>query len=261
MMKNVYSLGAYQVQKENFKLNIKYLSDSTGTSVQYLPVDPIRNKPLLRVMNLDRLDSNNESNPDGFYDFIEGYTVIASQGKIIFPVVEPFGSYLESQITDKNEAKKYVYHELYDSTQTVAMQFQDKNKFILEGEYQASSGSSIRLNAMNIPRGSVVVTAGGVTLIENSDYTVDYNMGIVTIINQSIIDSGTNVSVSLENQSMFSTQRKTLLGLDLNYAFNKDFNVGATVMHFSEKPLTEKVNIGDELINNTIWGMLSLIHI
>lgn len=255
MMKNVYSLGAYQVQKENFKLNIKYLSDSTGTSVQYLPVDPIRNKPLLRVMNLDRLDSNNESNPDGFYDFIEGYTVIASQGKIIFPVVEPFGSYLESQITDKNEAKKYVYHELYDSTQTVAMQFQDKNKFILEGEYQASSGSSIRLNAMNIPRGSVVVTAGGVTLIENSDYTVDYNMGIVTIINQSIIDSGTNVSVSLENQSMFSTQRKTLLGLDLNYAFNKDFNVGATVMHFSEKPLTEKVNIGDELINNTIWGM------
>ena len=148
-----------------------------------------------------------------------------------------------------------MYHELYDSTQTVAMQFQDKNKFILEGEYQASSGSSIRLNAMNIPRGSVVVTAGGVTLIENSDYTVDYNMGIVTIINQSIIDSGTNVSVSLENQSMFSTQRKTLLGLDLNYAFNKDFNVGATVMHFSEKPLTEKVNIGDELINNTIWGM------
>lgn len=255
MMKNVYSLGAYQVQREKFKLNIKYLSDTTGTLVQYLPVDPIRNKPLLQVMNLDRLDSNNESNPDGFYDFVEGYTVVSSQGKVIFPVVEPFGSYLENKIDNKEEAKKYVYHELYDSTQTVAKQFQDKNKFVLEGEYQASSGSSIRLNAMNVPRGSVVVTAGGVTLVENSDYTVDYNMGIVTIINQSIIDSGTNVSVSLENQSMFSTQRKTLLGLDLNYAFNKDFNIGATIMHFSEKPLTEKVNIGDELINNTIWGL------
>ena len=255
MMKNVYSLGAYQVQKENFKLNIKYMNDTSGTTVQYLPVDPIRNKPLLRVMNLDRLDSNEESNPDGFYDFIEGYTVISSQGKIIFPVAEPFGSYLESQITDKEIAKKYVYKELYDSTQTVAKQFQDKNKFLMEGEYQASSGSQIRLNAMNVPRGSVVVTAGGVTLTENSDYTVDYNMGIVTIINQSIIDSGTNISVSLENQSMFSMQRKTLLGLDLNYAFNKDFNIGGTIMHFSEKPLTEKVNIGDELINNTIWGL------
>ena len=255
MMKNVYSLGAYQVQKEKFKLNIKYMSDSTGTGVQYLPADPIRSTPLLRVMNLDRLDSNDESNPDGFYDFIEGYTVISSQGKVIFPVVEPFGSYLASKISDPEQAKKFVYTELYDSTQTVAKQFQDKNKFILEGEYQASSGATIRLNAMNVPRGSVVVTAGGVTLVENSDYTVDYNMGIVTIINQSIIDSGTNVSVSLENQSMFSMQRKTLLGLDLNYAFSKDFNVGATVMHFSEKPITEKVNIGDELINNTIWGM------
>ena len=255
MMKNVYSLGAYQIQKEKFKLNIKYLSDTTGTSVQYLPVAPIRDVPLLRVMNLDRLDSNNETNPDGFYDFVEGYTIIASQGKIIFPVAEPFGSYLESKITDKTEAKKYVYKELYDSTQTVAKQFQDKNKFILEGEYQASSGSQIRLNAMNVPRGSVVVTAGGVTLIENSDYTVDYNMGIVTIINQSIIDSGTNVSVSLENQSLFSMQRKTLVGLDMNYAFNKDFNIGATLMHFSEKPLTEKVSIGEELINNTIWGL------
>ncbi|MGM9840991.1 MAG: cell surface protein SprA [Candidatus Limisoma sp.] len=255
MMKNVYSLGAYQVQKQNFKLNIKYLNDTTGTAVQYLPVEPIRSTPLLRVMNLDRLDSNNETNPDGFYDFLEGYTVVASQGKIIFPVAEPFGSYLESKIADPDDAKKYVYKELYDSTQTVAKQFQDKNKFILEGEYQASSGSQIRLNAMNVPRGSVVVTAGGVTLTENSDYTVDYNMGIVTITNQSIIDSGTNISVSLENQSLYSMQRKTLLGLDLNYAFNKDFNIGGTLMHFSEKPLTEKVSIGDELINNTIWGM------
>ncbi len=255
MMKNVYSLGAYQVQKDNFKLNIKYLSDTTGTYVQYLPVDPIRSTPLLRVMNLDRLDSNNESNPDGFYDFIDGYTILASQGKVIFPVVEPFGSYLESKITNKTEAENYVYKELYDSTQTVAKQFQDKNKFVLEGEYQASSGSQIRLNAMNVPQGSVVVTAGGVTLTENSDYTVDYNMGIVTIINQSIIDSGTSISVSLENQSLFSMQRKTLLGLDLNYAFSKDFNIGGTIMHFSEKPLTEKVSIGDELINNTIWGL------
>lgn len=255
MMKNVYSLGAYQVQKNKFKLNVKYLSDSTGVAVQYLPADPIRNKPLIQVLNVDRLDSNNEANPDGFYDFIDGYTIIASQGKVIFPVVEPFGDYLAGQLSSKADADRFCYHELYDSTQTVAKQFQDKNKFILTGEYQASSGSTIRLNAMNVPRGSVVVTAGGVTLTENSDYTVDYNMGTVTITNQSIIDSGTNISVSLENQSMYSTQRKTLLGLDMNYKFSKDFNVGATLMHFSEKPLTEKVSMGDELINNTIWGL------
>lgn len=254
MMKNVYSLGAYQVQKNKFKLNIKYLSDTTGTKINYLPVPGLNNKSLLQVMNLDRIDSNEESNPDGFFDFIDGYTIIPSTGKIIFPVVEPFGSHLAEQINNPALAEKYVYQELYDSTLVVARQYADKNKFIIDGEYMASAGSQIRLGAMNVPRGSVVVMAGGVRLTENSDYTVDYAMGIVTITNQSIIDSGQNISVTLENQSMFSTQRKTLLGLDLQYQLNKNLNIGATILHFGEKALVEKVNIGDETVNNSMMG-------
>lgn len=255
MMKNVYSLGAYQLQSKNFKLNIKYLSDTTGTEIVYLPVGPIANQSLLQVMNLDRLDNNQESNSDGFFDYVEGYTVQSSTGKIIFPVAEPFGKNLIRKIGDEALARPYAYTELYDSTLTVARQFADKNKFSLVGEYQASNGAQIRLGAMNVPRGSVVVTAGGVTLTENADYTVDYTMGIVTITNQSIIDSGTNVSVRLENQSLFSMQRKTLLGLDAQYKFSKDFTLGGTLLHFSEKALTEKVNLGDEVINNTMWGL------
>ena len=255
MMKNVYSLGAYQMSSKNFKLNIKFLSDTTGIEINYLPVGDIANQPLLQVMNLDRIDSNQESNPDGFFDYIEGYTVQSTSGRIIFPVVEPFGSHLERKIGNSQIAAQYVYKELYDSTLTVARQFADKNKYTLTGEYQASSGATIRLNAMNVPRGSVVVTAGGVVLTENSDYTVDYSLGIVTITNQSIIDSGTNISVTLENQSLYSMQRKTLMGLDAQYRFNKDLTVGGTLMHFSEKALTEKVSIGDELINNTMWGL------
>ena len=255
MMKNVYSLGANQLQPKNFKLNIKYLSDTTGIEINYLPVGEIANKPLLQVMNLDRIDSNQESNPDGFFDFIEGYTVQSQNGKIIFPVAEPFGSNLIKKIGNPDLAAPYVYQELYDSTLTVAKQFADKNKYSLTGEYQSSNGAQIRLNAMNVPRGSVVVMAGGAILQENVDYTVDYSMGIVTITNQSIIDSGTNVSVTLENQSLFSMQRKTLIGLDAQYKFNKDLTIGATLMNFSEKSLTEKVNIGDEVINNTIWGV------
>ena len=255
MMKNVYSLGAYQLQSSNFKLQIKYLSDTTGTEINYLPVAGLSNKPLLQVMNLDRLDNNQQSNSDGFFDYLEGYTVQSSSGKIIFPVAEPFGSHLAQAIGNPSIAKDYIYQELYDSTLVVARQFADKNKFMLVGEYQASAGSQIRLNAMNVPRGSVVVTAGGVVLTENSDYTVDYAMGIVTITNQSIIDSGQSISVTLENQSMFSMQRKTLLGLDLAYKFSKDFTVGATLLHYGEKALTEKVNIGDEIVNNTMWGV------
>ena len=254
-MKNVYAVGAYQIQKNNFKLNIKYLSDTTGNELTYIPAGVINGVPLLQVMNLDRLDANQETNIDGKFDYIEGYTVQSSTGKIIFPVVEPFGEHLRKKFGDDETAKQYIYTELYDSTLTVAQQFSDKNKFVLAGEYQSSSGSVIRLNATNVARGSVVVTAGGVTLTENSDYTVDYTMGTVTITNQSIIDAGTNINVSLENQSTFSMQRKTLLGLDLDYAFNKNFHIGGTVMHYGEKAIGDKVAIGSELVNNTIWGL------
>ncbi|MFQ7039174.1 MAG: cell surface protein SprA [Barnesiella sp.] len=255
MMKNVYSLNAYQVQKNKFRLNIKYLSDTTGVLLNYISEGNIKGIPLIRVMNLDRLDANQEANPDGIFDFVEGFTVLSANGKIIFPSVEPFGNYLKTKIGNDNIAKDYIFQELYDSTLTVARQFSEKNKFVMTGEYQSSSGAEIRLNAANVPRGSVVVTAGGRTLTENTDYTVDYSMGIVTIQDQSLIESGTPISVTLENQSMFSMQRKTMLGLDLNYAFSKNFNVGATIMHLSEKSLTEKVNIGDEVLNNTLWGI------
>ena len=254
MMKNVYSLGAYQIQKNNFKMNIKFLSDSTGIEIPYLPVASISNKPLIQVMGLDRIDSNGESVSDGIFDFIEGYTIQTSNGKIIFPVAEPFGENLRREINNDALAAPYVYQELYDSTLVVAKQFADKNKFTLTGQYTSGRGSTINLGAMNVPRGSVVVTAGGAVLTENSDYTVDYSMGIVTITNQSIIESGTNVSVSLENQSMFSMQRKTLMGLDAQYSFNKDLTLGGTLLHFGEKSLTEKVGIGEELINNTMFG-------
>lgn len=256
MMKNVYPLGAMNVQRSNFKMAIKYLSDTTGTEINYLPIPGLNDRSLLQVMNLDRLDSNQESNVDGFFDFIEGYTINSDRGLIIFPVAEPFGEHLVRAINNPTIAAQYAYTELYDSTLTVARQYADKNKFVLTGEYQASSGSRISLNAMNVPRGSVVVMAGGVRLTENSDYTVDYAMGYVTITNQSIIDSGQNVSVTLEDQGdLFATQRKSLLGLDLNYAFNKNFNVGATLLHYGEKALIEKVNIGEETVNNTMVGL------
>ncbi len=255
MMKNVYSLNANSVQKEKFKLDIKYLSDTTGVQLSYLPEGIFKQTTLLKMMNLDRLDDNLKTNPNGKFDFVEGYTVISQNGRIIFPVVEPFGEWLRNKIGNDEIANKYCYDELYDSTKTVAKQVAEKNKFSLTGEYKASSGSEIDLGSMNIPQGSVVVTAGGVTLTEGTDYTVDYSMGRVTIINQSIIDAGTNVSVSLESESDFSIMRKTMLGLNWKYDFSKDFQIGGTLMRLTEKPLTSKVSMGEEPLNNTLWGL------
>jgi cell surface protein SprA len=52
--------------------------------------------------------------------------------------------------------------------------------------------------------------AGGIQLVENVDYTVDYTLGRVQIINQGLLESGTPIRISLESQSLFNIQTKTL---------------------------------------------------
>ena len=256
MMRNVYSLGATSVQKDKFKLDIKLLSDTTGVYLSYIPEPGIKDKKILSLVGLDRLDNNNKIGPNGYFDYVEGYTIDAQSGRVFFPMVEPFGKGLAKAFGGNSDlAEKYVFQELYDSTRTVARQIAEKNKFLITGEYKASRNDEIQLGAMNIPRGSVVVTAGGQTLMEGSDYTVDYNSGIVKILNKSILDAGTSVNVSLESNTDYGMQRKTMFGLNFSYDFSKDFQMGGTFMHLGEKPLTTKVAMGSEPLNNTLWGL------
>ncbi|NLN30972.1 MAG: cell surface protein SprA [Bacteroidales bacterium] len=255
MMKNIYSLGSGRLETRDFELNVLYQDDKTGNAINYLPEGKLQDMILLQVMGLDNLNSQSDREADGYFDFIEGVTVMSDRGKIIFPVLEPFGSHLKKKINDNSLAEKYIFQELYDSTQTIARQMAEKNKFMLAGQYRSESGSEIRLNATNIPHGSVKVTAGGVTLSENTDYTVDYNMGTVRIINQALIESQTPIQVSLESNQFFGFQTKTLVGSHLDYRFSDNFNIGATILHLTERPYTQKVNFGEEPISNTIWGL------
>ncbi len=258
MMKNVYSLGAYQVSKANFQLQVVYQDDKNGTAINYIPETQTSKKLLLKLLRLDNLNTNNDPTPDGVFDFVEGVTINSTNGRIYFPVLEPFGSFLGKTLKDtlpSSVLEKYVFQELYDNTQTKARQSADKNKFKLKGTYESTSGSDIALNAMNVPQGSVIVTAGGRKLVENADFTVDYALGRVKIIDQGLIESGVPIKISLESNSLFSFQTKTMVGTHLNYKFSNNFNLGATVLNLTERPLTTKVNIGDEPISNTIWGI------
>ena len=255
MMKNVYYL-ASTVEKEKFRMDIKYQSDTTGTYLTYLPEEQLKQTTLLKVMGLDRLDANMKLHPNGQFDFVSGYTV--TNGRIFLPAAEPFGSYLRNYLESKglgDLADKYCFDQLYDSTKTVAKQNAEKDKFILTGQFKGTSANVISLGAAFVPEGSVVVTAGGVRLQEGSDYSVDYSAGEVTILNQSIIDAGTSVNVSLEDNTSYGMQRKTMLGMNWEYDFSKNFQLGGTLMHLTEQPMTTKVNMGDEPLNNTIWGL------
>ncbi|MGB0979470.1 MAG: cell surface protein SprA, partial [Croceimicrobium sp.] len=255
MMKNVYSLSAFQVGSEDFRLQVLYQNDETGTPVPFLPESSLRSELLLRVMDLDRLNQNNDDQPDGFFDFIPDITIYPQNGRIFFPVLEPFGSNLAEKLATDEEREQFVFQELYDSTRFVAQNETRLNKYLIKGQFKSSSSSEIQLNAFNIPPGSVQVTAGGTRLVEGQDYRVDYNLGRVTILNDGILNSGVPIKVDFENNALFNFQTKTFMGLNAEYRFNENLNLGGTMVHLNERPLTQKVNIGEEPISNTIIGL------
>ncbi|MDR1761437.1 MAG: cell surface protein SprA [Bacteroidales bacterium] len=255
MMKNVYSIGGYGISPSDFFLNILYEDDRTGTPIPYMPEGAIKGVNLLSVMNLDTISTDNLPYADGIFDFIEGYTINSSRGIIYFPVLEPFGSHLAKKIDNPEIARKYVYQELYDSTQSAARQIAEKNKFLLSGTYKSSVRSEISLNATQVQQGSVKVTAGGRQLIEGVDFTVDYMGGTVRIINEGLLQSGSNIQINYESNPLFSMRTKNLLGTRLEYRYNSNINFGATFMRLSEKPMVQKVGFDDYPIVNNMWGL------
>ncbi|WP_245586422.1 cell surface protein SprA [Olivibacter sitiensis] len=259
MMKNIYSLGAYQVSPTNFVMNITRTEDETGAerSVMF-EGQQLKDKSWIQLVGLDRLNAQQDRQPDGVFDFLPGITIDAEHGRIMFPVLEPFGRDLAEQFDPNTEAQlieKYTYYPLYDSTKVIAQQlFANKNRYLIRGKYESQSGSSYSLNAINVPRGSVRVVAGNIPLVEGTDYIVDYDIGSVSIINQSVLSAGQPIQIRLENNELFGLQQRNFLGSRLDYRVNEKLQLGGTYLKLSEMPLTQKVNITQEPINNSMYG-------
>lgn len=262
MMKNVYAVGAVNVDPKEFRFDITY--EDPGQGLKRFLDDPaipiaLRQRPLLQIFRLDTLNLQQDPGPDGIFDFVPGLTINLRNGRVMFPVLEPFGSYLGEKLADaganSNDIRKYIYPQLYDSTLFRAREFQQLNRFTLRGSYKATTTSEISLGTFNLPQGSVRVSAGGRQLQENVDYQVDYNIGRVKILNDAILQSGQNVSVSFEDNTLFGFQARTMIGARFDYELSKEVNIGATFMNLFERPLTQKVNFGDDPINNRMYGL------
>jgi cell surface protein SprA len=266
MMKNSYSTGGYQLGQD-FTADVYYNDAGNDTRAasarRYLPdaTGIYSGAPIITILSLDNLNTNNDPQPDGVYDFVDGYTVQAAYGRIIFPVLEPFGKDLAKAFGgDAVLEKQYLFTQLYDTTKAAAQQYSSLNRFVIKGTYKAGSSSEVSLNAYNIPSGSVTVTAGGKTLVENIDYTVDYNLGRVRIINDGILSAGTAINVSFENSGLYGQQVRNYLGTRFDYAVNDQLSLGSTIVHMSERPYTNKVNYGEDPINNTVVGLDGNYH-
>lgn len=275
MMKNVYSIGAYQVDQQGFRLDLLYNNPATSLAVPFMPAENlgpnitgISDKQLVTLLEMDKINVSNQPFSDGSFDFVpiqfngnraeNGGTINTRNGRVYFSTVEPFGKTLSDKLAAAGVSpviiKQIAYTELYDSTKTAAQQIPSKNRFSFKGEYQSSISSDIPLNALNVPEGAVSVTAGGIKLTEGVDYTVDYNLGRVKILNTGILESNTPIKISVESNSVFGFQSKSLFGARVSHKFGTKLNIAGTWMRMQERPVTQKVDYGSEPFKNNIIG-------
>lgn len=264
MMKNIYSLGTSQISRTGFQLRVVYKDDLTGIDNPNLQEGRLtQNRPLVQLFGMDRLNQQLDAQPDGNFDFVENITVDSRYGKIIFPILEPFGSYLNNQFGADEEAlkAKYVFSQLYTTTLSDAQQLASKNKFFLKGAFQSSNGAEIQL-PYGVNEQSVMVTAGGVSLSPGADYVFEAQTGRLRIINEGITNSGREIRISYEQPDLFQNQIRTLIGTRLDYALTKDISFGLTAMHMKETPagFLTRVALGNEPVNNTILGLSANIR-
>jgi len=263
MMKNVYNLNLNQVAKEGFQLKIIYRDDATGKDNPQLQEAGIAGtRQLISIAGLDKLNPYNDPLPngDGNFDFVENVTINTTNGLVIFPFLEPFNKpfrdLFKTDLANRDRLNnKYLYDTLYNTTKAEAELVATKNKFFIVGTSKSGSGKEISLQGFNVAQGSVKVFAGGTPLREGADYQVDYNFGKVTILNEGVLSSGKNISVTYEQQDPFAFQTRSLLGTRLDYKLSDDVNIGSTLLYFNERPLISRNAIGTEPARNIQYGL------
>ena len=269
MLKNVYAIGYGTLTPQDFKLDVLYQEPGLGWK-RYVPFgNKNQGSPIISLINLDRLNNQGDPQPDGVFDYVEGYTVYSQFSRVMFPVLEPFGRDLAKNIYVDTSVvpniKDSLYYALYDSIKAVAQQYPNLNRFVLKGSAKISGSSDISIG-YNIPRGSVTVTAGGRVLLEGVDYDINYDLGTIKIINTAIINSGLPVQVNYENNASFGLQQKNYMGIRWDYMAKntprQQLSFGGTIVRLGERPFFSKVsydnnNTGgtNEPIRNTMYGL------
>jgi cell surface protein SprA len=261
MLKNVYSVGYGVLSQQDFKLDVLYQQPGLGAK-RYVPFgDKNQGAPIISLINLDRLNSQLDPQPDGVFDYVEGFTVVSQYSRVIFPVLEPFGRDLANSIyTDPTlpTIKDTLFYALYDSIKAVAQQYPNLDRFLLKGVAKTTGSADISIG-YNIPRGSVSVTAGGRALQENVDYDINYDLGTIKITNQAILTAGLPVQVNFENNASYGLQQRSYMGLRLDYqaknTAKEQLSFGGTIVRLSERPFFTKVDIGNDPIRNTMYGL------
>jgi len=248
-LKNIYPVGGRNIKKEGFEFQVKYEVSGQDPVVE-LPGGQ-GNVRLLNAFGFDNYDAADQANPDNVFDWRTNLTIIPQTGEIIFPVLEPFGRNIPTDLQNGDSLK---FQLVYDTTKTFAQQQKVKDKWILTGKYSGEASSVYQLG-FNVVENSVRVRLSGRELTPGIDYIVDYNIGQLTIRNDAALVPGADLKITYEQNDLFQLASKTLLGARGIFDFSQKTKLGFSVLNLNQQTLSDKVRIGEEPLSNTIYGL------
>lgn len=239
MMKNGYSIGALSqdIAPEDLEVQLYYREPSTDL----LSPVTVAGTSWMEIMGWDRQDERGIGGScDGRFDFHNGVTVSPSCGSIFIPRRTPFSSLPEPYPH---------FSALYEESPTQAKERKELDRFLIRGSVTTSTGQTVALGG-HITPGSVTARQGGRTLIEGTDFTMDYERGELQI--QS--DSEEPVEVSIAQESQTNIKRKSLFGLDGEVELMPNLKLGGTVLTYIEDSGSTLVRMRQEDLRNTMLG-------
>lgn len=253
MMKNIYRLPSNGFKQDDLELNLEYENES---NILQPTLPEVPEPTLLTALKMDLFGPGNSGVPDGKFDFLDFITIRPSRGELIFPYLRPFDTGIAPLVNSLEAEKRnrYIFKELYDTTQSGAKnKYINKSKYYLTGKVKGGVTDKYSLG-FNITEGSIKVSANNITLIAGQDYIVDYQMGMIQIKNQAYLTPGSNLSIEYETNDLFSFESKTFIGSRFDLDISENAKLGFTWMRYAEKPLSDKVRIGEEPMVNNIIG-------
>ncbi|MCP4728181.1 MAG: cell surface protein SprA, partial [bacterium] len=256
--KNVYSLGSRNIDKEGFELQIVNSRDNPKN-----PIDAVSKLSYLEIFGLDRYGEGGGKTPDGKFDVDVPWLLNMVSGHLILPGKRPFAPKSDNEVEDSDKVFGQTSR-LVGKTEQIVPQIYD-NLFVDVSKYTAETKYDIEVIMANrdqtynlgfqVIQDSEEIFLDGNQLERGTDYTIDYQMGTLTVVNSAALGPGSTMEVKYESAEVFQLDKKTLFGTRFEYPFGNNSFLGGTALFLSERILENRVTVGNEPIKNMVWGL------
>ncbi len=273
-LRNFYDLSGQRIDPLTLKISIRSgQSDPPVTNLNLANGTPV---PYLEVLGLDNLDESGGSPVPGHDLRVDGTLIVSNtrlfvdyeNGILFFPDLRPFAPRLEGasarpfeqsissallrratlngSLGDQNAPNVSVYDK-FNPQRNI------DSRYFIDVDFTAQrSGGDVYLGRSNIVEGSDVVTINGQALARDRDYTIDYELGRVTLKRQ--LGPSDNLNIDYSYAPLFQQAGRTLLGSAFKLQ-GRDRSLGGAFIYESKGAQDLKPRLGEEPSRSVIGDL------